>query len=209
MTTTQYVTENFVAGSTLTRQAKLAADTYHRGMPLQYSPTVPTAGVAGTNTGDGTVTVVSHIKTFPLIEGDYVLECIVAVTNGGTFKLTDPAGNILDNSLVMTAGAGAATSFISNGLSFTITDGDTDFIVGDTFSLTVSEGDYSFLTDGLISGFFFENESRVLSSAAKGTIFRGGEVYEGGIVDDSGDVMTITETMIADWAARGFYIVST
>lgn len=90
------------------------------------------------NTGDGTVTSFALAAGETPIVGDYNLECIAAVTNGGTFKLEDPNGVLIANDLVMTAGAGAATTFLVAGMTFIITDGATDFIVGDKFALTVS-----------------------------------------------------------------------
>jgi len=92
---------------------------------------------AGSNTGDGTVTNLALAAGVIPLVGDYVLECIEAVTNGGIFKLEDPNGNLVASNLTMFAGAGETTDFIAGGLSFTITDGATDFIVGDSFTLAV------------------------------------------------------------------------
>lgn len=36
MAATQFETENLIAGEIRTQQVKLAADTYYRGMPLEY-----------------------------------------------------------------------------------------------------------------------------------------------------------------------------
>jgi hypothetical protein len=96
----------------------------------------PTAA-AGTNTGNGTCTVLSVIAgpTIPQV-GGYVLKCVTAVTNGGVFQLSNPAGQILHTGLTMTVGAGAATVFSVSGLRFTLTDGSTDFAVGDLFTIT-------------------------------------------------------------------------
>jgi hypothetical protein len=101
--------------------------------------TIPATGTAdGGNTGDGTVTGVAFSPPSPIMEGDWELECTVAVANGGTFKLTDPGGNIVRNDLVMTAGAGVATTFVVPGMTFIITDGATDFIVTDKFVIAVT-----------------------------------------------------------------------
>ena len=96
---------------------------------------------AGTNTGDGTVTLatVAAGQVVPIV-GAYVLTCTTAVANGGIFNLVDPNGAIVATGLEMTAGAGAATVFEVAGLQFTVTDGATDFIVGDSFTLTVATG---------------------------------------------------------------------
>ena len=91
------------------------------------------------NTGDGTVTLASVVggDIIPLV-GDYNLEVVAAVTNGGVLKLVDPQGNTLANDLTMTPGAGAVTEFIVAGMKFTVTDGATDLIVGDKFALAVA-----------------------------------------------------------------------
>lgn len=103
------------------------------------------------NTGDGTCTAAT-VVTGPIVPlvGDYNLECITATANGGTFKLEDPNGMLIDNNLVMTAGAGAATVFEVGGMTFTLTDGAADFIVGDKFALTVAANNKMvvFATDG-------------------------------------------------------------
>jgi hypothetical protein len=104
------------------------------------------------NTGDGTVTLASVVAgaVVPLV-GDYTLECIQAVTNGGVFKLVDPNGAIVASGLTLTVGAGAVTLFEVAGMTFTVTDGATDFIVGDKFALTVAADGklYLYKTDGI------------------------------------------------------------
>jgi len=106
---------------------------------------------AGTNTGDGTVTLatVAAGSVVPLV-GGYTLTVTTVVTNGGIFNLVDPNGAIVATGLEMTAGAGAATIFEVAGLQFTVTDGATDFSVGDSFTLTVAAVDkyVPFATDG-------------------------------------------------------------
>jgi len=104
------------------------------------------------NTGDGTVTdvTVQGGSVIPQV-GGYALTCTAAATNGGTFQLVGPDGNLIANELVMDAGSGNATTFQTGGLEFTITDGDDDFVVGDEFTLTVAtDGDMVlFATDGV------------------------------------------------------------
>ena len=106
---------------------------------------------AFTGTGDGTVTLATVVggQVVPIV-GDYVLNCTVALTNGGTFELVDPNGAIVASGLTLTVGAGAATVFEAAGLQFTITDGAADFVVGDTATLTVAaDGDVViFAVDG-------------------------------------------------------------
>ena len=116
------------------------ADTYVKGTLLGrklVEDAIAAAATAG-NTGDGTTTLGAVIAG-PVVPsvGVYNLECVTALANGGTFKLEDPNGAILDANLVLLVGAGAVTTFSVGGMTFTITDGAADFIVGDSFTLTV------------------------------------------------------------------------
>lgn len=93
------------------------------------------------NTGNGTVTgfALAPQPGGALVGvGNYTLICTAVVANGGTFDLKDPNNVVIAKNLVITAGAGAATVFVTNGFTFTITDGTTDFIVGDNFTLAVT-----------------------------------------------------------------------
>lgn len=83
----------------------------------------------GGNTGDGTVTGLA--VNAEAEEGEYVLECIEAVANGGVFAVVDPRGDRQENATVGTTYAAAA-------LGFTINDGAADFVEGDSFTITVS-----------------------------------------------------------------------
>jgi hypothetical protein len=93
---------------------------------------------AVTGTGNGTVTAASVVAgTDVPIPGNWVLRCVAAATNGGTFRLEDPNGKICAAGLVLTGGSGGANIFEAAGMIFTINDGGTDFAVGDTFTLPV------------------------------------------------------------------------
>lgn len=98
------------------------------------SATVVSAAKAGGNTGNGTFTVDA---TTPALLGAklgvYSLRCIAAATNNGTFRLEDPDGNVLGDT-IMAAGAGTVSEQIKGALA----DGATDFVVGDGFDITVS-----------------------------------------------------------------------
>lgn len=132
--------------------ALAGADTILEGTILarREVATAVTVAADGGNTGDGTVTAATVVGN-DVVAGAYVLTCSNAVTNGGIFTLDSPSGERLVGGLVMTAGAGAATTFKAAGLEFTVTDGSTDFAVGDTFTLTVAaDGDLvPFATDGV------------------------------------------------------------
>lgn len=132
------------------------ADTYVEGTILarkQVADAITATADVG-NTGDGTFTAASVIAgdIIPLV-GDYNLECIVAIADGGIFKLEDPNGNIVATDLVLTVGAGAATVFTVAGMTFTITDGAANFIVGDKAALTVAvDGDVVIFAEDGIGG---------------------------------------------------------
>ncbi len=64
---------------------------------------------------------------------------------------------------------------------------------------------YTVLSSGNIAGIFL-GEDRTLVDNDYDSIIIGGEVYAAGILNSSGTALTITEDMIAAWAARGFYI---
>lgn len=64
---------------------------------------------------------------------------------------------------------------------------------------------YTVLSSGDIAGIFL-GEDRTLVNDEYDSIIIGGEVYAAGILNGSGAALTITEDMIAAWAARGFYV---
>lgn len=105
---TTYKTEDLIGGDIKTSQVKLAADTYYRGMPLEYD------------------------------------------SNNDRYKYTSTYSNI--------------------------------------------------------AAIFLEDDSRAVSANGWASVIVGGEIQEGGLVDDSNSALTVTEDMIANFAANGFYI---
>jgi len=126
-------TTNCDLGTVILKDAKFddvslkfpSADTYVEGTILARKHVADAVVVvAGTNTGNGTVTLATVAAgTIIPVVGAYVLTCTEAVTNGGVFKLVDPNGAIVATDLRMTAGAGAATVFEVAGLQFTVIEG--------------------------------------------------------------------------------------
>lgn len=116
------------------------ADTYVAGtliafLPVASGSVTPDVG----NTGDGTVTGFALEVGDPPKIGDWNLECITAVTNGGIFKLEDPDGNLAEGQIeINPPGAGGTVVYSGNGMTFTITDGTTDFVAGDKFDLEIT-----------------------------------------------------------------------
>ena len=82
----------------------------------------------GVLTPDATTPALANCQT-----GVYTAKCTAAATNAGTFRVTDPKGNVLGDYTV-------ATAAFANQIKFAIADGATDFIVGDTFLITVAVG---------------------------------------------------------------------
>jgi hypothetical protein len=190
------------------------ADTYLRGtvmarIGVAAGAVTPDVG----NTGDGTVTAFALAAGGLAVPGDYNLECVTAVVNGGEFKLEDPNGNLVFQPLVMTVGAGAATVFTIGGLTFTITDGATDFIVGDKFALTVTDvGEkWTPYVDGAVDGSGIASGvlPAELTKAGAGDLLRrmivGGEMAKDVMVIDGGVVGTIPESVVL--SLRNFGIV--
>lgn len=97
------------------------------------------AARSGGNTGNGTITMDA---TTPVLAGAkpgiYTVRCIAAATNGGTFRLEDPDGDVIADAAI-TGGAGGTVAFAEQ-VKFVITDAGTDFIVGDGFDITVAAG---------------------------------------------------------------------
>lgn len=85
------------------------------------------------NTGNGVLTPDANTPLLANAQvGVYQAVCIAAAGNGGTFRVSDPKGNVL--------GDIAVGSTFANQIKFVIADGSTDFIVGDTFLITVAAG---------------------------------------------------------------------
>ena len=99
---------------------------------------------AGTNTGTGTI---SAVTLGALAEvGNYLLKCITAATNAGTFAVFTPSGYRLADAVV-------GSAYTGNHLHFTISDGGVDFAVADTFTVAVSgDGKYNFAKDADVTG---------------------------------------------------------
>jgi len=184
-----------VAGAVTTDMKNLAADTYYLGMRLEYQAdgTPVTAG-----TGNG---VASAVTGGPgVISGAWVFTFTAALVG----DLVDPNGTVIAQNVTITDG-GAAT-FLIAGLTFTITDGSTAFVATDTITMTIeAAGEFSAIDEGVLAGIYNGPET-VLSSAGYGSVITSGEIYEGGLVDDSDSALTITEFMRVAYRSLGFYL---
>ena len=132
-------------------------------------------------TGDGVMTLMTLGQDAE--NGTYRVECITAVTNGGTFQVISPSGERMDD-LVLSAGAGNDTAFASAQVNFTITDGSTDFVVGDYFNIAAAAGSNKIVAwnptavDGSndVAGILFDAVDASAADAAGVGIVRNAEV---------------------------------
>jgi len=85
----------------------------------------------GANTGDGDVTG-EALKKWTQV-GSYLLTCITAAVNGGTFSVVAPDGTRLGDAKV-------GVAYANDHLGFTIADGAADYAAGDTFTIAVAAG---------------------------------------------------------------------
>jgi len=138
-----YATESFISEAAGSRSRE--AITVKSGANLVscaviaaiLSGTSASAAKSGGNTGNGTFVLDA---TTPILararEGVYTLRCIAAATNGGTFRLEGPSGNVLGE-FTISGGAGGTVT-VNEQIKGVLTDGGTDFAVGDGFDITVS-----------------------------------------------------------------------
>lgn len=137
-----YIPDQLIAGqfNLVTDTISLAAGVLLRGTVLGQKTigTASSAVKAGGNTGNGTLT--PDVTTPVLVgakPGVYQVRLITAAANAGTFRVTDPDGQVLGD-----VGVGAT---FADQIKFATADGATDFIVGDGFDVTVAGGDGSWL----------------------------------------------------------------
>jgi hypothetical protein len=102
------------------------------------------AAVAGTNTGNGSVTVGALGEDAQL--GTYTLKCVAAAANAGTFQLIAPNGLEVRE---ITVGGGAAAN---DHVTITVADGATDFVAGDSFTVAVTLDSWEQLNTSATNG---------------------------------------------------------
>lgn len=99
-----------------------------------FTVVVSTTAPVVSGTGNGTISALSLGPDAR--PGRYRFVCTATATNGGTFTVTGPDGDVL-GIFVLTAGAGTASAFTTRQINFTITDGGTDFAANDAFEVVV------------------------------------------------------------------------
>lgn len=86
-------------------------------------------------TGNGTI---SGLSLGPdAIPGNYRVENIEAIVNGGRFRVVAPDGDEVAVGSIVAGAGGTLVLANQRQLNLTITDGATDFIVGDAFNVAV------------------------------------------------------------------------
>ena len=87
------------------------------------------ADADGGNTGDGVIGAVTLGAKAE--SGTYILTCITASADAGTFQVQTPKGYRLSDLVV-------GQAFTGDHINLTLADGGTDFVVGDKFTVAIS-----------------------------------------------------------------------
>jgi len=102
-------------------------------MPVTLALTYDTLTVGScVGTGNGTVTGLDVASGGTPVPGQWTLTCTAEAENAGTFKLVDPNGVTVDDTITV----GVAETDCG-GLTFTVADGTEDYDVGDYFLIQV------------------------------------------------------------------------
>lgn len=155
---TPYQPDELIAGHLPLLSVKgtlLEDETVLRGSVLGKITTgeASSAAKTGGNAADTGTFVLD--ATTPILAGAmpgvYLLRCITAAANGGTFRLYDPDGGVLGD-YAITGGAGGTVT-VDKHIKGVLTDGTQDFIVGEGFDITVEgSGKYRLATTAAVDG---------------------------------------------------------
>lgn len=105
-------------------------------LPAAGTRTGVSAAKTGGNTGNGTLVMDATTPVKPIAKsGIYTVRAVNAATNGGTFNVVNPDGEVV-GTFTITPGAGASVTF-DGEVKFVVTDGGTDFALSDGFDITV------------------------------------------------------------------------
>lgn len=160
-----------------------------RGTVLGQIALAAGAAVAGSNTGNGTVSGVSLGAGAKL--GTYTLKCIAAATNAGTFSVIGPKGERYADAVV-------GSAYVAGPIHFTVNDGATDFVVGDSFTIAVGAGSGQYVkvnsanVDGSgVADCILTDKVDATSTAVTTSAYTSGEFNRGALIfggsDDADD----------------------
>ena len=100
-----------------------------------FTIVVATGAAAVVGTGNG---VLSGLSLGPDAKtGQYRIECITAITNGGEFKVVSPDGEELAVGFVVAGAGGVLVLGDQRQLNLTLTEGSTDYVLGDFYEVFV------------------------------------------------------------------------
>lgn len=156
------------------------------------------------NSGNGTSSAVT--LGLAAQAGIYILTCISASSDAGTFKFQKPDGGLLSSLTV-------ANAYASDHINLTLSDGTNDFVVGDKFYVTVGDGKVAALdvnaTDGtqIAAGIMGYETTAIDGVDNKGTaIVRDALLSQKNLVWPVGITEMQKAAAIAQLANRGFSI---
>lgn len=191
ITDNAYIPDQLIAGvfprvtqgqATVSTQSQVLA----RGFVMGQQTLGAATAVAGTNTGNGTISAVTLTGTAKL--GTYN----VLFTAATKFSVFDPTGREINS--------GSTGTAYATDLGFTITAGGTAFVAGDSFAITVAAGSGNYVpsiataTDGSqVPVAILANQTDATGGAANAGIYYTGEFNSNYIYfDSSWTVATLT-----------------
>lgn len=195
----------FIGYELFEKKTILANENPSRGNLLGEVKVGSLSATPGANTGNGVLDQLAQAAGGPAKVGDWILQCVEAITNSGRFKLTDPDGLVIDANIVIPVSGNIV--YVAPGLTFRLADGATDFALNDSFTITVAAGSgylkkcVSTAFDGseipkYIAVQTLENASDVVQSVAiRCDVEAGNLVFEG---SDDLDTLVHGKT-IKDW----------
>lgn len=179
---TDYLTGKSISDHPVPQDLNCDADQYYSGMPLSYREAVDDVDTVGT--GDGTATLISANGEAAV--GNHVITFSAALVA----EILSPDGQ----RTALAPADGAATAFVANGLSFTLTDGATAWVSTDSITIAVAgSGAYGY--DAVNPEVIAFEEKLIASELNVSCLVSGSSYLQSGIVDDSGDALTVTRSM--------------
>jgi hypothetical protein len=101
------------------------------------------AAVAGSNTGNGTVSGITANNNYTRTETITLLCVGVPGTNRSNWYVSGSVSGALGQLQISSTGAGSSAAFNSNPIAFSVVDGSTDFVIGDSFTISTTASNYA------------------------------------------------------------------
>lgn len=176
-----------------------------------FTIVVDTTAPAVIGTGNGTI---SGLSLGPDAKpGNYRVENIEAILNGGAFKVVGPDGDEVAVGYIVAGAGGTLVLANQRQLNLTITDAATDFVVGDAFNVAV----FNELNGGKavawnpttfdgrddVAGVLYDNVDATLADLAGVIIARDAAVMKSALQWAAAITAAQKESAYRDLAARG------